>query len=145
MEKPAGAGSITLRIIMRPSSWRIDLWLYDNRHGALGRQVASSGGKIQIPGKKPDGNSPGTIKNTVADSGLLTRESLVKCDCIAKVQPAFGGVCSMDEKRVADQEPTLKTVYEQASLLMGTRTDDHLHELSCELVSGMSRLDKQNS
>jgi hypothetical protein len=30
--------------------------------------VVGSGEKIQIPGKKPDGNSPGTIKNTVAGS-----------------------------------------------------------------------------
>jgi len=37
----------------------------------------SSGEKIQIPGKKPDGNSPGTIKNTVDDSQLSTRESRV--------------------------------------------------------------------
>jgi len=51
-------------------------------------QVVSSGKKIQIPGKKPDGNSPGTIKIQLlthkVNEGMLSQYVTVS----AVVRPA---------------------------------------------------------
>jgi len=58
--------------------------------GHFRRPVVSSGEKIQIPGKKPDGNSPGTIKIQLMTHNCQRGKVESICNCIAKVQPALG-------------------------------------------------------
>jgi hypothetical protein len=52
----------------------------------------SARAEIQIPGKKPDGNSPGTTKIQLLTPQVNEGKVEPACNCIAKVLPAFGGV-----------------------------------------------------